>query len=145
MWIELTSEKLLAALSARESAALSRVALGDNQTDALAEIAANIAAEWRGGLRRVTVVDSRDLYVPDELFVHILADFRYRSFTRLPGMASLLDTLRVEEWRRANTVRDNLAKVSIVPPDADQAEASGSSGKPGPAIADPDADSILGW
>jgi hypothetical protein len=145
MWLELTPEKLLAAMTDRESSALSRLAIGANQTDALVEIAANIAAEWRGGLRRVTVVDSRALYLPDELFIHILADFRYRAFTRLPGMASLLDNLRVEEWRRANTVRDNLSKVSIVAPDTAYAETAGSSGKPGPTVADPDTDSVLGW
>lgn len=145
MWIQLTPDTLLSALSGRETARLRSAALGDGQTDALAEIAANVAAEWRGGLRRVTAVDARDGYVPDEILIHVLADYRYRAFTRLPGMSDLLDERRVDEWRRANAVRDGLAKVSIAAPDPEHAETSATSGKPGPAIADPDTDSVLGW
>lgn len=145
MWNPLTPSTLLAALSGRESAALRSAALGDGQSDALVEIAALVAEEWRGGLRRVTLVDARAGYVPSELMVHMLADYRYRAFTRLPGMSDLLDALRVDEWKRANQVRDNLNKVSIAPPDPAFAETSGASGKPGPAIADPDTHSILGW
>ena len=62
-----------------------------------------------------------------------------------PGMSDLLDDLRVKEWDRANQVRDALVKVSIQAPDAGHAETSAASGKPGPAIADPETDSILGW
>ena len=145
MWIQLNSERLLASVTGKEATRLRTAALGEGQSDALAEIAANVAKEWRGGDRRVTVVDARDGYVPDELLVHMLADVRYRAFTRLPGMSELLDDLRVKEWDRANTVRDNLSKVSIVPPDAEHAETSEQSGKPGPSIADPDTGSVLGW
>ena len=145
MWIQLTPESLQASLSGRESAALARAALGEGQTDALVDIAANVAAEWRGGLRRVTLVDTRDGYVPDEILIHILADYRYRAFTRLPGMSDLLDERRVAEWTRANQVRDNLVKVTIAAPDPAYTPTSSTSGKPGPAIADPDTDSILGW
>lgn len=145
MWIPLTPDTLLAALSGREAAALRSAALGDNQDDALDDIAANVALEWRGGLRRLTVVDARAGYVPDELIVHILADYRYRAFTRLPGLADLLDEHRVEEWRRANKVRDNLGRVAIAAPDAEHAETGESSGKAGPSIADPDEESLLGW
>lgn len=145
MWIPLTPESLLSRLSGQEAARLRTAALGAGQTDALAEIAALVANEWRGGLRRVTSVDTRAGYVPDELMLHMLADFRYRAFTRLPGMSELLDDLRMEEWRRANTVRDNLVKVSIAAPEAAYTETSATSGKPGPSIADPETDSILGW
>ena len=134
MWVELTSETLLAALSGPERDALNRAALGATQEDALAEIAANVAAEWRGGLRRVTRLDQRPHYVPAELLAHILADYRYRAFTRLPGMSRLLDDARREEWRRANQVRDGLHKLSIAPPDPAHAEPEEASGKPGPAI-----------
>jgi len=137
MWIKLTPESLLSSVTGKEAARLRTSALAEGQTDALEEIAANVAKEWRGGLRRVTLVDKRDGYVPDELLVHMLADFRYRAFTRLPGMAELLDALRVDEWRRANTVRDALAKVSIQPPDAENAEPVETSGKPGPSISEP--------
>ena len=145
MWIQLTPETLLGSITGMEAARLRTAALGDGQTDALSDIAANVAEEWRGGLRRVTVVDSREGYVPDELLIHILADFRYRAFTRLPGMSELLDDLRVKEWERANQVRDSLSKISIQAPEADYAEEASASGKPGPAIADPETDSILGW
>ena len=145
MWIQLTPETLLGSITGMEAARLRTAALGDGQTDALSDIAANVAEEWRGGLRRVTVVDSREGYVPDELLVHILADFRYRAFTRLPGMSELLDDLRVKEWERANQVRDSLSKISIQAPEAEYAETAANSGKPGPAIADPETDSILGW
>ena len=61
------------------------------------------------------------------------------------GMAGLLDDLRVAEWTRANQVRDNLVKVSISPPDEEFAETGAKSGKPGPAVADPDSRSVLGF
>ena len=145
MWMQLTPATLLASLSGAESARLATVSLGDGQTNALDEIALNVAREWRSGIRRVSVCDVRDGYVPDELIVHILADYRYRAFTRLPGMSDLLDNLRVDEWRRANTVRDNLTKVSIVAPDAAYAETAEQSGKASPAMSDPDTDSVLGF
>jgi hypothetical protein len=143
MWQPLTAESLLSRLSGQETSRLRTAALGTGQTDALTEIATLVAAEWRGGLRRVTSVDTRAGYVPDELMMHLLADFRYRAFTRLPGMAELLDDRRMEEWRRANTVRDNLVKVSIAAPEAAYTETSSTSGKPGPSIAYPDGESIL--
>lgn len=134
MWVELTPETLLGALSAREKATLDRAATDPSQESALGEIALTVAAEWRGGLRRVTLLDRRPRHVPTELLAHILADYRYRAFTRLPGMSGLLDSLRVEEWRRANTVRDNLGKVSVEEPEAEYAESSEQSGQPSPVI-----------
>ncbi len=145
MWTELTADTLLSAVTGTEQAKLNTVALKSGQLDVLADIASQIAKDWRGGLRRVTVLDKRAGYVPDELLLHILAHFRYRAYTRLPGMSDLLDDLRVKEWDRANQVRDALVKVSIQEPDAEHAETSATSGKPGPAIADPETDSILGW
>jgi len=143
MWNPLTAETLLSRLTGIEQTKLNTVALKAGQSDALEEIAAQVAKEWRGGLRRYTVLDSRPGYVPDELLIHILADFRYRAYTRLPGMSDLLDDLRVKEWDRANTVRDNLVKVTVEAPDAEHAETAEKSGKPGPSIAYPDGESIL--
>lgn len=143
MWNQLTSDTLLNALTSPEHTALNNAAVAQGQENVLADIASSVAKEWRGGLRRVCTVDARDGYVPDELLVHILADFRYRAFTRLPGMKGLLDDLRIEEWKRANQVRDNLSKISIVPPDADNAETSDESGSPSPSILDPETDSVL--
>jgi hypothetical protein len=143
MWTQLTPSTLLNALSSGEHAALNRAATDPAQTDVLADIASTIATEWRGGLRRVCTVDVRDGYVPGELIVHILADFRYRAFTRLPGMKGLLDELRVKEWDRANTVRDNLAKIHIVPPETAYLETTDESGSPSPSISDPEETSVL--
>jgi hypothetical protein len=144
MWLPLTPATLLSRLSEPEKQALDSVAVSFDQSAPLDAIALEIANEWRGGLRRVVVCDYRAGYIPDEILIHVLADYRYRAFTRLPNMRRYLDENRIEEWRRANTVRDNLQKVSIAAPDADYAESSESSGKPGPSISDADADAILG-
>lgn len=128
MWNQLTSELLRTSLSASERATLDKVALDPEQQNVLAEIATNVASEWRGGLRSVCVVDSRAGYVPDELLLHILADFRYRAFTRLPGMKGLLDDLRVKEWDRAMKVRDNLKGMTVVLPDSEHQESAEQSG-----------------
>lgn len=142
MWTELTPDALLAALSESESGAIACAATAATQQDVLGDIALNVSNEWRGALRKIMRVDRRGGYVPDELTVHILADYRYRAFTRLPNMGSLLDPLRVEEWRRANLVRDNLAKMAIQPPDEGFAEDTAPGARP--AIADPDEGRILG-
>jgi len=135
MWTELTPDTLLTRLTTEEHDALSYVST--NLPAVLADIAAEIAAEWRGGIARQVTLSKRRLALPDELLIHILADYRYRAFTRLPGMSSLLDTNRVEEWRRANTVRDNLGKVQIEPPEADDLPEVPASGSPLPAISVP--------
>lgn len=116
MWHLLTPERLLSRLSEPERDALDRAAAGFDQASPLADIAAEVAAEWRGALARVIPLDTRPLAVPSEVMIHILADYRYRAFTRLPGMSRLLGSLRIDEWRRANTVRDALAKIEIAPP-----------------------------
>ena len=119
MWIEMTPETLLSRLAGAEHDALRTAATAFGQGDPLEEIAAQVAADWRGGLRRVGPVDRRPGFVPDEVLIHILAHFRYSAFTRLPGMSALLDEPRVREWERANQVRENLAKLTIAPPDDD--------------------------
>lgn len=115
-WQILTPETLLSRLSGPEHQALDSAAIDWQQDDALADIAHEVAEEWRGGLRRVTTLDKRPDAVPSEILLHILADFRYRAFTRLPGMQSLLDERRVAEWQRAMQIRDALAKLSYEPP-----------------------------
>ena len=121
-WLILDKEALLSRLTGPEHEALDRAATGWTQGNPLDEIAHEVAEDWRGGLRRVTTLDRRTDAVPSEILIHILADFRYRAFTRLPGMRSLLDERRVAEWERAMAVRDALAKVSYEPPDEDNAE-----------------------
>jgi hypothetical protein len=145
MWTELTPDRLLSRLSEAEHRALDSAAAAFDQESPLADIAAEVAAEWRGALARVSLLDTRPLAVPSEVMIHILADFRYRAFTRLPGMSRLLDDLRREEWRRANTVRDALSKIEIAPPAAPYApdpetaggRASPSFGTPANLLDDP--------
>lgn len=146
MWIDLTPDLLLRRVSAPERDALATAAAADDQTGVLEETAAMVAADWRAGLRRICAPDTRTLRVPDELLIHILADYRYRAYTRLPGMADLLDALRVKEFDRATEVRDTLVKWTVAPPEEGWAEGaeSGSPGKPCPLVRDPDADSVLG-
>lgn len=146
MWIDLTPDLLLRRVSAPERDALATSAADPSQTGVLEETAAMVAADWRAGLRRVCAPDKRPLRVPDELLAHILADFRYRAFTRLPGMDTLLDALRVKEFDRAMEVRDALNKWTVAPPEAGQAEGdeSGAPGRPAPVIRDPDDSAVLG-
>lgn len=135
MWIELTPDSLLSRLTEEEHSALSTVAT--SLPDVLSDIAGDLAAEWRGGIARHVALSKRRHAVPDELMIHILADFRYRAFTRLPGMSGLLDDARKEEWRRANTVRDNLGKVQIEPPSADDLPEAPAGASPLPSISVP--------
>lgn len=135
MWKELTPDTLLSRLTDTEHEMLSTVAT--SLPDVLADIANDLAAEWRGGLARHVALSKRRHAVPDELMIHILADYRYRAYTRLPGMSRLLDEVRKEEWRRANTVRDNLGKVQIEPPEADDLPAAPAGASPLPSISVP--------
>ena len=135
MWMILTADSLLSRLSAPEHEALERAAAGWGQASPLADIAHEVAEDWRGGLRRVTTLDKRADAVPSEILIHVLADFRYRAFTRLPGMRSLLDERRVAEWDRAMAVRDALAKVSYQLPDEENREPEETLSLPTPQIA----------
>jgi hypothetical protein len=145
MWIDLTPDLLLSRVTAAEKEAVA-AALAVSAPDALADIAAMVAADWRSGLRRIVAPDRGSLRIPDELLIHILADFRYRALASLPGMSALLDDLRVQEWRRAMDVRDGLAKWTIAAPAEGEAEGTedGTPGRPTPLIYDPDGQSVLG-
>ena len=134
MWLILTADTLLSRLSAPEHDALANAAAGWGQEAPLAAIAHEVAEDWRGGLRRVTALDKRADAVPSEILIHVLADFRYRAFTRLPGMRGLLDERRVAEWERAMAVRDALAKVSYAPPEDENLEAPDAVALPTPQI-----------
>lgn len=135
MWVELTPETLLSRLSDGEHTAVSQAAT--SLPDVLADIAASVAEEWRGGIARHVALSKRRLAVPTELMIHILADYRVRAFTRLPGMSHFLDSNRMEEWRRANQVRDNIGKVQIEPPEADDLPEGNGSSSPRPSISVP--------
>lgn len=114
MWRLLTPETLLTRLAGAEQSALASAAT--DLPSVLEDIAADVAAEWRGRLARVVPLSVRPLALPSEIFTHVLADYRYRAYTRLPGMGELLDALRVAEWERAMEVMGQLAKVQIEPP-----------------------------
>ncbi len=133
MWIELTPETLARRLTDAETNALKNA--GTSSADVLAEIAADVASEWRGAVARHCVLDTRPDAVPSELLSHILAVYRYRAFTRLPGMKGLLDPLRVAEWERANHIFDNLKSIYIAPPEAPNApEANTPTGQARPVF-----------
>lgn len=97
-------------LSAPEVAALRTAATKSGQS---ATVVGNIVSmcvqEWRGALRRHHVLAAGET-IPAELEAHVLADIRYRLFTRLPGMKNLLDELRVAEWREARRVIGKLGE-----------------------------------
>lgn len=145
MWAPLTKTDILSRVTSAEQSALASAAKAAGQPDPLDEVTAQAAAEWRGALRRVTTLDRRPLAVPSEVRGHILADIRWRAWTRLPGMQSFLDDARREEWQRANTIRDSLSKLSFEPPDPANAEPPSSSGKASPSVSDPDTRALLGW
>ncbi len=134
MWQELTPALLKSRLTATEAKNL-QSAVGIEADNVLQTIAKEVASEWRGALARFTALDTRPEAVPSELLIHILADFRYRAYTRFPGIEQWLGERRVEEWRRANYVRDNLGKVQIAPPEPPHAPGAAAQSLPLPAFA----------
>lgn len=117
MWNILTTTDLLKRLSEREKNALNTAGTDISQDEVLEDVARLVADEWRGKIGMFNIVDIRPMALPSELSIHILADFRYRAFTRLPSMSNLLDELRVKEWDRAMHVLDNLDEVLIEEPE----------------------------
>lgn len=130
MWKILTSADLLNRLSDREKTSLETAAINIAQQDVLAEIVTLVADDWRSRIGMYHVVDIRPDSIPSELLMHILADFRYRAFTRLPSMQSLLDDLRVKEWDRAMRVMDTLQDYVIANPDPANMPPETSGGAP---------------
>lgn len=116
MWNVLTQQDLIKRLAERENNALNTAATAIDQFDVLADICVMIANDWRGKIAVYHTLDKRPQTLPSELLIHVLADFRYRAFTRLPNMSVLLDDLRVAEWRRAMDVMDALDDVVLEDP-----------------------------
>ncbi len=135
MWRNLTPDTLQSRLTSGEHSALATAAT--NLPNVLEDIAADVAAEWRGRLARLVPLSVRPLALPSEIFTHVLADYRYRAFTRLPGMAALLDALRVAEWERACSVMNQLAKIQIDPPEPGDLPPTEPGGSPDPMITVP--------
>ena len=137
MWIKLTPKLLLTRIADAEHDALQTAATAPGQDVVLEEITRLVAAEWRGKLARVTPLSKRRLAVPDEVLIHILADYRARAYTRLPNMDAYLDKNRVKEWDRALEVMDALDKIQFTPPEDDDL-LEPTSGAPSPRIVAPD-------
>lgn len=129
-WIELAEVDVLSRLTDAEVAACKNAAVRAGQPDAISKNISMCIQEWRGAIRRHhKLADGQK--IPSELEIHVLADIRYRLFTRLPGMNTFLDELRVAEWREANTVKRNLK--GYVFEDAIDAEAD-AGGVPAPDV-----------
>lgn len=104
MWIPLSINDVYDRLTAPEVSALKTSAVKSGQAaTVVGSIISMCVQEWRGALRRHHRLAAGET-IPSELEAHVLADIRYRLFTRLPGMKQLLDELRVEEWREARRV-----------------------------------------
>ena len=137
MWNELTPDLLLARLAEDEYNTLQTAATAPGQDDVLAEIAQDVAAEWRGKLARVTPLSKRTLALPSEVSIHVKADYRFRAYTRLPNMSVFLDELRVREWKRAMDVLDALNETNIEPPEEEDLLLP-PSGAPSPHVIAPE-------
>ena len=124
MWQKLTPDLLRTHLAEPEITALETAATTSDVDSILAEEAHNVAASWRGRIKKEHSIDKRADYVPSELLQFILIHVRYASFTRLPNMETLLDKLRQEEWRRANAIFDDPFKIDIEDPEEEYIEVS---------------------
>lgn len=106
-WKTLDETSVLSRLTDAEVSALKTAATRAGQPDTIAEIIGQVVQDWRGLLRRHHVL-AEGSTIPFEIESHVLAEIRYRLFTRLPGMKSLLDERRVDEWNEANRTKGRL-------------------------------------
>lgn len=106
-WIPMTEMDVLSRITDAEATAVKNAAVRIGQPDAIAKIISQVVNDWRGRLRRHHALAAGPT-IPSELESHVLAEIRYRLFTRLPGMKPLLDPLRVAEWEEANKVKGQL-------------------------------------
>lgn len=121
-WQPIDRDDVLARLSGPETDALQRVATDWTQEDPIPEIVSMVVDEWRAALRRRFRIGLPGT-VPSELRVHILADIRYRVFTRLPDVG-LLDERRVAEYEQARDVLAHLDRYIVEEPPEEAAAAS---------------------
>ncbi len=119
-WIEITPAFVLAKLSGPEVERLNAAALGDGQTDPLAEIIADVVEVVRG---RVAANRQNALgagaTVPSELKSQTLAIIRGEFLTRIPGLKALLTPERKDAWDKALDDLRDAAKglIAIEAPD----------------------------
>ncbi len=141
MWVRLTAEQLKARLTNVELQALSSIQT--DSSDVIADVIATVVPVWRSAVKRYSPIHKDRAFVPDELMDYILADVRYKVITRLPGMKSLLDDLRVKEWEAAQSIKRDLAKFVFDPPADADLENPGSGGKPGPLVGEPERHTVI--
>lgn len=118
-WIQLTEIDVLSRLTDKEATAVKTAAVRGGQPDVVAKIISQCVQDWRGLLRRHHSLSDGQT-IPSELESHVLAEIRYRLFTRLPGMKSLLDQLRVAEWEEANKTKGRLKDYVFESPAAEE-------------------------
>lgn len=133
-WIAITEHYVKTRLAGAELNALKTAALAPGQSNPLTEIIANTVQEWRGKLRRYHALETGDT-VPEELAIHVLAMIRFRLITRLPGMRSLLDENRKDEWEKANYALNHLDEYVFESPATEDATSANFNE---PRIAAPD-------
>lgn len=125
-WIAITEEFVKTRITGPELAAMKTAALAAGQVDPLPEIISKTVNEWRGKLRRYHTLGA-GATVPDELEIHVLAMIRYRLITRLPGLKSLLDENRKDEWEKANYALNHLNEYTFESPTTEDDSTSQSS------------------
>lgn len=120
-WNTITIDDVKGVVSASEYSGITTASLpeGKTGTQIVEEVISNAIAEARGYIaaEAANVLGVAGT-VPDELRITVLVIIRYRIFTRLPKMKSLLDDLRVKEYDEAmRKLRDvSAGKFKLVQP-----------------------------
>lgn len=122
-WVKLDTDLLKTHLADSEQEALNTVAVDAN--DILQAECDHWAEAWRGRIKKYHTIDRRAGYVPTQLLAFILVHVRYSSFSRLPGMETLLDQIRRREWDAANDIFKNPELVAIDEPEEPEEDESG--------------------
>lgn len=115
-WINIDESLVLARLSAPELNAFRTRAIQAGQADPLTEIIDLVVPSVRGAIganQQNVLADGTTL--PESALRHALAIMRVMIANRLPGMKSLIDDLRLEEWKTAE--RWLLSKPLVEQPD----------------------------
>lgn len=121
MWITIASADLQQKLTADEFDAVTTVSLPDGVSAAtiIADEISRTVSEVRGfvSANKTNVLGDGET-IPGELLDAALCILRHKVFSRLPGMKSLLDEIRVREFDEAmRKLRDVAAgRFSLVPP-----------------------------
>ena len=126
-WIPITEAMVRTRLAGAELNALQNAALGDNQTDPLPEIVAQVVDEVRGYVAAGGVTLGAGSTIPSKLQSATLAIIRYRLATRLPVKSFLTEDRKTENadaLRLLNRVADG--KYAVEEPTDPDAESIGA-------------------